>query len=81
MTATVAIDTLVVTAPSAVDARRLADALPAALERAILGAAGRTPVAAATLNAGAVHGQPHAHGLADRVAAQIVAAVMPGAGP
>lgn len=78
MTATVVIDTLVVTAPSSVDARRLADALPAALERAMLEAAGRMPVAAAVLDAGAVHGQPHAHGLADRIAAQIAAAVMPG---
>jgi hypothetical protein len=60
-----AIDRITVGAASGLDARRLADALPGALERALAGvAAGRGPVAS----------RPGA-GAAEQAAAQIAAAI------
>jgi hypothetical protein len=74
------IDTLIVHAPSVLDAYRLADALPAALARAFE-AANRDIAVTPTQHAAdpktiEIGAEPHARGLADRVATQVVAAAL-----
>ena len=73
----ITIDTLVVTAPSARDAARLAVALPGALARAVEAAFGHAPAQAAErLDAGIMRANADAPGLADRIAARIVATAL-----
>jgi hypothetical protein len=73
----VRIETLTIHASSALEARSLADALPAALERALAASAlARNPVASnrGVIDAGAV---TRTTGLADTVARQIAEAALP----
>jgi len=72
------IETLVVSAPNAIVARRLADALPAALERALSTATGSPAAGKSNLDAGELRASPAAPGFADRVASRLVAALLPG---
>lgn len=73
----ITVNTLVVTAPSARDAARLADALPGALARAVEAASGRAPAPAAKKrDAGIIRANADAPGLADRIAARIVATAL-----
>ncbi|UAK23295.1 hypothetical protein [Sphingomonas nostoxanthinifaciens] len=75
--ARVEIGTLVVSAASHGEGQRLADALPAAIERA-LAAGTDMPRAALRLDAGEVRGGATVAGIADQVAQRIVAAMAGG---
>ena len=73
----VRIETLTIHARSVPDARALADALPAALERALTARAPNAhPTDAGVLNAGEIRLPPGAPGLADSVARRLVDAAL-----